>query len=54
AIRTSIGGCARADRTAGADPVLRYLALVQSVSNARSAPPPPNDDEASDKKRKAS
>ena len=55
AIRTSIGGCARADRTAGADPVLRYLALVQSVSNARSVPPPSNDDAvSSDKKKKAS
>ena len=31
AIRTNAGGCARADRAAGADPVLRYLAVVESV-----------------------
>jgi len=31
-VRTSAGGCARSDRTSGADPVLRYLALVQSVA----------------------
>jgi len=34
-VRTSAGGCAHSDRTSGADPVLRYLALVQPVS----APP---------------
>jgi uncharacterized protein (DUF58 family) len=51
AIRTSIGGCARADRTAGADPVLRYLALVQSVSNATRSTRPPAADDASDAAR---
>jgi uncharacterized protein (DUF58 family) len=34
-IRTNAGGSARADRTAGADPVLRYLALLEPVA----APP---------------
>jgi uncharacterized protein (DUF58 family) len=36
AVRTSGGGAARADRSAGADPLLRYLALVDAV-----APPIP-------------
>ena len=31
-IRTNAGGAARADRTAGADPVLRYLALIEPVA----------------------
>jgi uncharacterized protein (DUF58 family) len=31
AIRTNAGGGARADRSAGADPVLRYLALLDAV-----------------------
>jgi uncharacterized protein (DUF58 family) len=34
---TSAGGAIRADRTAGADPILRYLALVEAVR----APPDP-------------
>ena len=40
-IRTNVGGSARSDRTAGADPVLRYLALLQPVlqSIRRSLPP---------------
>jgi len=33
AIRTSSGEVARSDRSAGADPVLRFLALVQSISS---------------------
>jgi uncharacterized protein (DUF58 family) len=50
-ILTNAGGSVRADRTAGADPLLRDLALVQSVaasdlslarSRARSVPPPAN------------
>jgi uncharacterized protein (DUF58 family) len=36
-IKTTSGGSARADRSAGADPVLRYLALLEAV-NASSAP----------------
>jgi uncharacterized protein (DUF58 family) len=31
AVRTSAGDAARADRSAGADPLLRYLALVEAV-----------------------
>jgi uncharacterized protein (DUF58 family) len=31
AVRTNAGGAARADRSAGADPLLKYLALVESV-----------------------
>jgi uncharacterized protein (DUF58 family) len=37
-IRTSSGGAARADRTAGADPILRYLALVEPVAAAPTKP----------------
>jgi uncharacterized protein (DUF58 family) len=33
AVRTNAGGIARADRAAGADPVLRYLALVEAVTS---------------------
>jgi uncharacterized protein (DUF58 family) len=32
AVRTNVGGAARADRSAGADPLLRYLALVEAVA----------------------
>ena len=35
AVVTNAGGAARADRSAGADPLLRYLALVESVPEAR-------------------
>ncbi len=35
-IRTTTGGTARADRAVGADPLLRYLALIEPV--ARSSP----------------
>jgi uncharacterized protein (DUF58 family) len=35
---TSAGGLVRADRTAGADPILRYLALVESVKPDKSVP----------------
>lgn len=37
-VLTSAGGAIRADRTAGADPILRYLALVEAVT--RAAPDP--------------
>jgi uncharacterized protein (DUF58 family) len=37
-IVTSAGGTVRADKSAGADPVLRYLAFVESVSGPASAP----------------
>jgi uncharacterized protein (DUF58 family) len=40
AVRTNAGGQARADRSAGADPLLRYLALVESVPAATSLLPP--------------
>jgi uncharacterized protein (DUF58 family) len=33
---TNAGGSVHADRTAGADPVLRYLALVESITGAES------------------
>jgi uncharacterized protein (DUF58 family) len=36
AIRTNAGDAARADRAAGADPLLRYLALVEAVPAATS------------------
>jgi uncharacterized protein (DUF58 family) len=36
-ILTNVGGLARGDRTAGADPVLRYLALLDAVAGASSA-----------------
>jgi uncharacterized protein (DUF58 family) len=39
AIATSAGGLARADRTVGADPLLRYLALLEAVPRPVSAPP---------------
>jgi uncharacterized protein (DUF58 family) len=41
-VRTNGSGTARADRTAGADPILRFLALVQALPAAlrRSLPPP--------------
>jgi len=39
AIRTSAGASARADRSAGADPVLRFLALVQPTPRPASLPP---------------
>jgi hypothetical protein len=39
AITTSAGGVARADRTVGADPLLRYLALLEPVPRPASAPP---------------
>jgi uncharacterized protein (DUF58 family) len=39
AIATSAGGLARADRTVGADPLLRYLALLEAVPRPASAPP---------------
>jgi uncharacterized protein (DUF58 family) len=35
-VRTNAGDAARADRSAGADPLLRYLALVESVPDATS------------------
>jgi uncharacterized protein (DUF58 family) len=44
AVKTNAGGCARADRSAGADPVLRYLALLDAVASAKpllSKPPAP-------------
>jgi uncharacterized protein (DUF58 family) len=31
-VLTNVGGSVRADRTAGADPILRYLALVEAVT----------------------
>jgi uncharacterized protein (DUF58 family) len=37
-VLTTAGGSVRADRTAGADPVLRYLALVEAVTNASRLP----------------
>ncbi|MGH7439979.1 MAG: DUF58 domain-containing protein [Polyangiaceae bacterium] len=39
AITTSAGGVARADRTVGADPLLRYLALLDPVVRPASTPP---------------
>ena len=39
AVRTNAGGVARSDRSQGADPVLRYLALLDAVE-AASIPPP--------------
>jgi uncharacterized protein (DUF58 family) len=36
AVKTSTGGACRGDRSAGADPLLRYLALVESVTHAGS------------------
>jgi uncharacterized protein (DUF58 family) len=50
ALRTNAGDAARADRSAGADPLLRYLALVESVpastSLAAAAPAPSRVEEA--------
>jgi uncharacterized protein (DUF58 family) len=37
-VSTSAGGSARADRTVGADPLLRYLALLDPVARAETAP----------------
>jgi hypothetical protein len=34
-VRTTLGERARADRTVGADPVLRFLALVEAIPSAR-------------------
>ena len=39
-IRTNAGGIARADRSAGADPVLRYLALLDATRQSGDDPPP--------------
>jgi uncharacterized protein (DUF58 family) len=41
AIRTNAGGLARADRSAGADPLLRYLALLEAVTSSSAPPQPP-------------
>jgi uncharacterized protein (DUF58 family) len=49
-VRTTAGGHARADRSAGADPLLRYLALLESVAasaeTAQPLPTPPPRTEA--------
>ncbi len=39
AVRTNAGGAARADRAAGADPVLRYLALLEPILASTISPP---------------
>jgi uncharacterized protein (DUF58 family) len=39
AVATTAGGMARADRSVGADPLLRYLALLEAVPRPVSAPP---------------
>src|SRR4051812_6033503 len=41
AVKTNAGGAARADRSAGADPVLRYLALLEAVAGAKPLIDPP-------------
>jgi uncharacterized protein (DUF58 family) len=41
AVRTSTGGIARANRTIGADPLLRYLALVEPLSGPSTTPSEP-------------
>jgi uncharacterized protein (DUF58 family) len=50
-ILTNAGGVARSDRTAGADPVLRYLALLEpappGTATRSSRPPPPGADHTS-------
>jgi uncharacterized protein (DUF58 family) len=53
AVKTNAGGCARADRSAGADPVLRYLALVDAVTplNPQSLTPPPRGPAHADRAR---
>jgi uncharacterized protein (DUF58 family) len=38
-VTTTAGGIARADRTVGADPLLRYLALVEPLDGDRAAQP---------------
>jgi uncharacterized protein (DUF58 family) len=37
-LTTTAGGLARADRTVGADPLLRYLALIESVESKPQTP----------------
>jgi uncharacterized protein (DUF58 family) len=39
AVRTNAGSAARADRSAGADPILRYLALLEAVLASTVTPP---------------
>jgi uncharacterized protein (DUF58 family) len=38
-VSTTAGGCARADRTVGADPLLRYLALLDPIPRSEMAAP---------------
>jgi uncharacterized protein (DUF58 family) len=41
AVVSTGGGSVRTDRTVGADPLLRHLALVESIAPRDAAPPPP-------------
>ena len=52
-ILTNVGGLARADRTAGADPVLRYLALLDAVVSSRGRSLPPSSEETASPEKAA-